>query len=399
MSRNRILGVIFVLAFAGVAPWIAKNTYWTEVAVPTPLKGEAATNPFYSAQHFAGLLGARTEWRHVLGSAPPQDSIIVIAYWQWSLIEGRRRMLEEWVAAGGRLVVDHTVIGSEEFVRWTGIRRESLVEGHEGASENDVHGKGCRTLKLEGEALTANGVRTGYELCDPSLHSRLLSGRRASWALGDARGIQALRVDIGRGSATTINANPFGNRELLQGEHGLIFVAATQLHSGDHILFLSDEGTSLLGLMWAYGAPVLLLASGLVALALWRGSLRFGPLAATPDPARRSLGEQIRGTGQFTMRFDGGRALHAATVRALTAAADRRLIGYARLSGEERIAALAGAANVEPGALSRVVNHSGPRRPGELGSALALLEQARRTISRRAKGTGTSHDEACGGVS
>jgi hypothetical protein len=387
MSRHRtLLGVILVLIFAGVLSWVAKNTSWKEVGIPIPLKGEAAINPFYSAQHFAGLLGAHTEWRHALGSTPPQDSIIVLAHWHWNLIEGRRRTLEQWVEAGGRLVVDRrTVIGSEEFVSWTGITREQVVEGHEAASENDAHGKGCRTLRIEGEEVTANRVPTGYELCEPGLDSRLLSGRPSSWALRDADGIQAVRVDVGHGSVTLINASPFGNRELLHGEHGLLFVAATQLHGGDDILFLSDEGTSLLGLIWSHGAPALLLAIGLVALALWRGSLRFGPLAATPDPARRSLGEQIRGTGQFTVRFGGGRALHAAAVRALTEAATRRILGYARLSGEERMAALAGAANVEPGALSEAVNNAGPRRPGELGSALAVLEQARRAISRPAR--------------
>ena len=388
MSRHRVLGVIIVLAFAGVFAWVAKNTSWKEVRMPISLEGEAATNPFYSAQHFSRLLGARSEWRHALTAAPAQDSVIVLAHWHWNLIESRRRILENWVAAGGRLVVDRTLAGDEEFVRWTGITREQLVEDNKSVGEDDLRAQGCRTLTFEGEELTADRFRSGYELCDSSLHSRLLSGRPASWALRDARGIQAVRVDIGQGSATMINASPFGNRELLQGEHGLLYVAATQLHAGDDILFLSDEGTSLLGLMWRVGAPALLLALGLVALALWRGSLRFGPLAATPDPARRSLGEQIRGTGQFTVRFGGGRALHAAAVRALTAAADRRILGYARLSGEERIAALAAAANVEPGALSEAVNNAGPRRSGELGSTLALLERARRAISRRAKRTG-----------
>ena len=77
--------------------------------------------------------------------------------------------------------------------------------------------------------------------------------------------------------------------------------------------------------------------------------------------------------------------MHAAAVRALTAAADRRILGYARLSGEERNAALAAAANVEPDALSEAVSNAGPRRSVELGSTLALLERARRAVSRQAK--------------
>ena len=49
----------------------------------------------------------------------------------------------------------------------------------------------------------------------------------------------------------------------------------------------------------------------------------------------------IRGTGQFTLRFGGGRALYAAQVRALQEAAERQIPAYSRLGGTERVAALA----------------------------------------------------------
>ena len=48
--------------------YIARNTYWDEISIPTPLRGEAVTNPFYAAQRFAEALGARTEWRQALGT-------------------------------------------------------------------------------------------------------------------------------------------------------------------------------------------------------------------------------------------------------------------------------------------------------------------------------------------
>ena len=51
---NRTLAWIAGLAGASVlAYWIASNTEWTEVKIPLPPKGEAATNPFYAAQRFA----------------------------------------------------------------------------------------------------------------------------------------------------------------------------------------------------------------------------------------------------------------------------------------------------------------------------------------------------------
>ena len=47
-----------------------------------------------------------------------------------------------------------------------------------------------------------------------------------SWALHDEGELQALRINIGRGSVTMLNATPFGNRELLEGDHAPLFVAA-----------------------------------------------------------------------------------------------------------------------------------------------------------------------------
>ena len=49
--------------------WIASNTYWAEVTMPMPPKGEALTNPFYAAQRFAEALGARTSWDRQLDRA------------------------------------------------------------------------------------------------------------------------------------------------------------------------------------------------------------------------------------------------------------------------------------------------------------------------------------------
>src|SRR5262249_35733527 len=148
--------------------------------------------------------------------------------------------------------------------------------------------------------------------------------RKTSWTLRSPRlGVQAMRVSLGQGSVTLVNARPFNNYELLQCQHGLLFTSATQLHRGDDVWFMTeDKGPSLFSVIWTTGAPVVVVALALIALWLWRASVRFGPIAAPTDPARRSLAEQILGTGQFTIRVGGGAALHAAAVRALLETAD-----------------------------------------------------------------------------
>jgi len=145
-----------------------------------------------------------------------------------------------------------------------------------------------------------------------------------------------------------------------------------------------------LSLTWTYGAPVVLLSLLLLAISLWRYGVRFGPLAATPDPSRRSIAEQIRGTGQFMVRF-GNQALHAAMVRALQETAQRHIPGYARLAPEDRVHAIARLTGANAEALTEMINYRGPRRTGDLRNAIAVLEQTRRRILEVKDSKGKKH--------
>ena len=49
MTRERLLAVLAVLVVAVFVALVARNTAWVDVRVPAPLRGEAATNPFYAA--------------------------------------------------------------------------------------------------------------------------------------------------------------------------------------------------------------------------------------------------------------------------------------------------------------------------------------------------------------
>jgi hypothetical protein len=160
-----------------------------------------------------------------------------------------------------------------------------------------------------------------------------------------------------------------------------VFVAATQLRRGDLVVFLSErEHPSLLALTWRYGAPATVLALTLVGLALWRGGVRFGPLAAVPEIGRRSLAEQIRGTGQFVLRHGNGEALVAAAVRALNEAAERRVSNYVHMSADERVDALAKATGMERGTIAAAVQQTGGRRAHNVRSSVALIETVRRHL-------------------
>jgi len=384
MTRKQIgisIAVVAVLALFVV--WIGRHTEWEEIKVPMPPKGDALVNPFYAVQRFADHLGARTSWDRVL-TAPPPGAVIVLSGWHWSIGRARRDTLEHWVESGGRLVVDSRLIDpSDDFERWSGVVRDYPDPDSKDFKEDDY--PLCRKVDEEVGGRPATGTDDGtLWLCDLGI-SRLESKKTPRWALRDKRGVQAMRVSVGRGSVTVINAAPFRERALFDGDHGRVFVAATELRRGDEVHFLSeDDYPSLLSLTWRYGAPVVAIGLTLVAALLWRGAVRFGPLAPPPPAARRSLADQIRGSGRFALHHGGGRALHAAAVRALDEAARRRISRYAVLSPEDRSAALARLTGFDRDSLAAAIHHPRWRTAGELHRTLALLEAARReTLTRQ----------------
>ena len=403
---GRVVRIMVWLVIAGGVAWIASNMSFKPFEVRAPLQGEAIYNPFYAAIRMSAELGAEASWERVFVE-PAADSIIILSDWNWSLSKPRRVRLQEWVEDGGRLVIDNSVIGDfEEFERWSGVgRREKEYseddshdhwddEEQEGDAEEDVEENESdvaepadpdflagRFLDADCHKLTEENSARKLELCDVDWAHTLTSSRKILWALRDEDGIHAVRAAVGRGSVTVLNASPFRYRDFLLGDHPRLFVAATQLRRGDTLQFLTEEDqASIVSLTWRFGAPAVLLLLAVVVLALWRAGPRFGPRIAATETARRSLAEQIRGTGQFALRFGGGEALYAATLRALRDAAIRRFPSYDDMPSAERVAAVAKASGISEVDLSPAMNYAGPRNSHELRDAIAVLETARRRL-------------------
>ena len=406
MKVSQIVAVLTVAVLVLGVGLLVKNISWREITVPRPPRGEAATNPLYAAQHLVQELGGHTERRRSLGVLPPADAVIVLSDWNWSVIERRRRELERWVEAGGRLLIDNSLIGGEQQLQeWSGLAlhspeqepeeaaaEESEAETPEPKSDTEeiieraidqrlpLFAGDCSELSA---ALPRLGNRNVYMVCKHEMGTWLTSDHTPDWALVDEQQIQVARVGIGRGSVTMLAARPFDNRLLFVADHGLLFTAAAQLRRGDMVYFISEgRGTPLLTLLWKYGAPVVVLSLVMVVLWLWRGALRFGPAARVSETAQRSLAEQIRGTGRFVVRIGAGRALHAAASRALHEAATKHIVRYSSLPGPARTDAIARITQIDATSLAHAFDASRQRGAGELRTAVSLLETARRKLMR-----------------
>ena len=379
MSKSVLSWSLAVVLLSGLVYWIASNTEWVDVTLPMPPTGEAAENPFYAAERFTNALGAHSVRDRQL-AIPSRDAVVVLSAWHWDLTERRRYALERWVESGGRLVVAGPLTGgADEFERWSGVARKERPPAP--AVDADER---CRPVHEQYVTVPKGAPPARLRmLCDIDVASVLEATGKPVWGLGDATGTQVVRVRVGNGSVTVLNATPFQFRQLLDADHGWLFVAATELRRTDEVHFLTeDDHPSLLNLTWRNGAPAIVLVLAAIGLALWRGSTRFGPLAEPRQSARRSLAEQIRGTGQFALRYGDGESLHEAAVRALTEAAARRVPGYLHLSPGERAEALARLTGFELNAFTAAVHHAGLRSVGELRGTLSFLETARREVLR-----------------
>lgn len=226
-----------------------------------------------------------------------------------------------------------------------------------------------------------------YRGCTLAGSLRALSHVEPTWTLASPHGTLAMRVSLGRGDVTGVT--PYlvlDNHDLLQGDNGLIAAAVLQAAPGRAVWIVRDEAREpLLGWLWHEGRTPLLLALAAIALSLWRLMVRFGPREAPPPQARRSMGEQIRGTGQFIAGTDA-QALHAATRKAFEDVARTRVEGWAELGDAERIAALAvtiaHSHAIDQAALLASLNIGGGATNTQILTAIAVLEQARRALLR-----------------
>ena len=210
----------------------------------------------------------------------------------------------------------------------------------------------------------------------------------------------AMRMPVGRETVTaTATWHAIDdNRGLLQADNALITSAILRAGAGRAIWYVDDESREPLPLwLWHQARTPLLLGVAATLLALWRLMVRFGPRQALPPRARRSMGEQVHGTGQFIAGTDP-QALHAATRQAFDDAARVRIENYAQLTDSDRVhalsALLASTSVLDKEALMAAFRPGPKSTPAQWLQAIAHIEQARRSLLRAPHTAAPSADAA-----
>ena len=419
----RTLVGLLVLALLG---WLVWNTRWEEIEVDDPQHGLAAKDEYYSLRKVLASTGATLEVHTSLEPMPPAGATLLLESSLWDIFPERDARLKAWVENGGQLVVTGWKADSDDL-RWLPLsfaQPHRRVKPHDGAasdaddadddSDNDDQAPATRrkppstdgqrrlqklfaskqpwsncadfeeTYATSEPAFEPGRVYRGCTLYGPL---RPLDHVVPTWQLTSPHGTLAMRVPIGHGSVTGVSTRLVtDNQGLLPGDNGLIAAAVLQAVPGRAIWIIEDESREpLLQWLWHEARTPFLLAVAAILLALWRLMVRLGPREAVPPQARRSMGEQVRGTGQFIAGSDP-RALHAATRKAFEDMARKRVEGWNELDDAGRIAALA--ASLQPphfldqAALLASLNIGGGATPPQILAAIAVLEQARRALLR-----------------
>ena len=402
-ARN--VWVVRALVVAGLAlavAWLASRTTWEEVDMPPALRGEAATDPYFGLRKVLAAAGSTLTTQAGLEPLPAPSATLMLDSTFWDLFPDRDAKLHAWVESGGHLVVRAYTLVDADFLRWVPIdvvlRRPAAGKASAPASRQP----GCALTETPGSQF-AYGSGRAFHACRQGLDMRARHGVTASWELKDDQGrTVALRVPLGRGTVTglvlqtPLPASPFevgafapplSTFGVLHRDNALVDVATLTSRPGQAVWIIDDEaGVPLVKWLWAHARPALSLALAGLALGLWRLLVRFGPMEASADSARRSIGEQVRGTAAFLASRDPT-SLHAAALRAFEAAARRRIAGYESLATEERAQAVetllaASLHPIERSSLRSALGDAAKVPAAHTLAAVRTLERARRALLR-----------------
>ena len=408
--KERLVQVAIVLVAIALGAWLVSATEWAESETQMPSRGEARTNPLYGMQRLLRELGGTVVKRPSLDTMPPPQARLVLLTRHWDVLPERAARLREWVEGGGHLIIPARFARHDGLKPWLPIRHANVnppdeaktPEGADmppdpaqppkrpadpraaqrGANAKPERDRDCRVMTEPNSVAASYREGRRYRVCSPRLPLWFspVAAQPALWSLEGEHGVESLRVAMGRGSVTVVGGwAGFSNAHLLRGDNALVAAAALQAAPGAQWWFIADESREpFLPWIWHQGWIAIVLGLVALAAALWRAAVRFGPLAAVPGQQRRSMAEQVRGTGEFLQR-NGGDALHAAQVRALRDVATRQLRRQSQRTPAERDAAIAAATGIAPAVLRRALEHRA-RNPAVLAADLELLETARRRL-------------------
>ncbi|GGK69863.1 DUF4350 domain-containing protein [Amphritea balenae] len=345
------LAALLLLGVSWYTVWFFTNYERQTKQELVDISPEARRNPWLAAERYLQQLGYSTETysgRDQTANLPPVTDTLLLRRLQTEMTDTQLYRLNDWVEAGGTLIISPQVFTDtenikESFIQDLGVRlRESLsIENDdtdetvavetgvaESASESSVADKNeakadpekryhqvSFTLFGEPESISA-GFRRDRFLEDSD-----------SWAVergGNGAEYHYLRFEIGQGAVAVLSdLDLFSNERIGQLDHA--FILGHMVADSPRVwLQYSPDMPGLPELLWQKMPFVVISLLLLLILMGWRLFLYTGPTLSLQDRQRRNLLEHIEATASYAWRIDRGRGMFESNRQALEQAWRRR---------------------------------------------------------------------------
>ena len=295
MSNRAIVLALLAALLALGGWWFSQNFGFGPQRVEVGYSGEARVNPFFAARLLLERLGFKVQQKadfRKLGALPPGATVILAAD-RAELNPPDARALLSWVERDG----GHLIVGAERQLPRDVLLQQINVEARWKRSE-EAQSKPAAT-GIDKIALPDGSELRADLLPSPTLID--LDEDADAWRVTSRGGTRILQFDWGEGDITVLSTlRPFTNREIGRLDHAELLAQITGAGDpGELFLIRHLESVSFLGWLGQHGAAALVALAVFVLVWLWRVVPRFGPLAPTPAPDRKSLLEHIRAVGRF----------------------------------------------------------------------------------------------------
>lgn len=378
-NRAMVLALVAVLLALG-GWWFSQNYGFAPQRVWVGYSGEARVNPLFAARLLLERLGFKVQQQadfRQLGALPPGATVILAAD-RSELDPAGARALLSWVERDG----GHLIVGVERELPRDALLQQINIEAH--WKDSDDEGE---------DAPPASGIdripmTDGTELRADLLPSPILldlDEDADAWRFSSRGGTRILQFGWGEGDITVLSTlRPFINSEIGRLDHAELLAqlaGADAAQPGELFLIRHLESPSLLAWLAEHAPAAVIALPVFVLMWLWRVIPRFGPLASSPAPDRKSLLEHIQAVGRFY--FDQRKlARLLALVRAECLALFGRRAPHAQgLDDAARLREAARLTGVRPRELAQAFGNRADT-PADFFNAVRTLASFRRRLTR-----------------
>ena len=331
--------VISAIVIAGYSYWFYSNfDKVIEEKDLGPIK-EVKANPFFAAEKFLAEVGKSASTHKnfsILDQQLESTDTVIIESSRVGLSESKRNSINDWIEAGGHLIVLATEIYDDEkgtsrdiLLDELGIR---LYENYNYSWDNE-DGDNLATFVFEDtDVETSVDFSLDFYLQDNSGDATFVGGNEysdlfAQYQQGD--GMISVVTDM----------NIWKNWYIDDRDHAMFLYQL--VGGGENVIFLYNTiQPSLLSLMFERIPMIVISFLAIIGVFLFSYSWRKGPPKSDLIISQREIMQHIEAAGEFSFRNDNGRRLLKALTQTLEVRLRKSIHNYSKLEPKDQITKL-----------------------------------------------------------